>query len=305
MTTTQADDYRQGLWHAMAAYALWGLFPLFWYPLDGSPIPADQILAQRVVWSMVLALLLLMLTQRTRTVLGTLANPHLLWPFVLGSLLISVNWLGYIWAVVNDHVLDASLGYFISPLVNIVLGRLFFGERLNRMQWLAAILAGIGILWLAIPAGRVPWVAITLALSFGLYSAVRKRTTLDALSALSVETLLILPFAIAWLLFCQSRGTLVFGDLGALQQAVLICSGIATIVPLLFYSGAVRRIPLSLLGMLQYGAPTLQLLLGLVVFGESFSPQRFIGYVWVWAGVACFLLGLWRQGRQRPAHGPP
>lgn len=296
----QRNEYRLGVWYAIGCYGLWGLFPLYWYAFTDAAIGADQILAQRVLWSMVFAAVLLLITRRVGVLLDAMRNPRLLMTFTVTALLIGLNWLQYIWAIVNGHVLEASLGYFISPLASVMMGQIFFGERLNRLQWMAVGLAIAGIVWLAIPAGRVPWVALTIALTFSFYSAVRKRTTLDALSAMSLETLLILPFAIGYLLWCQHQGTLVFGQLTTLQQVLIMCSGIITIVPLLFFTGAVKRIPLSLLGMMQYFSPTLQLALGLLVFGEAFNVQQFVGYSWVWAGVACFMLGLWRRNRRQP-----
>lgn len=295
---TPRNEYRRGIWFALACYSIWGLFPLYWYPLNQAPISAEQILAQRVLWSAVFALLLVLLARQGARLLAALHRPRLLAMFMLSALLIGLNWLVYLWAIVNSHVLDASLGYFVSPLANVLLGRIFFAEKLGPLQWLAVALAMAGILWLAVPAGYVPWVSVLLASSFSLYGAVRKLAPLEAMPAMALETLLLLPFAAGYLLWCHSQQALVFDALSPLQMSVLLGSGVATTLPLLFFAGAARRIPLSLLGMLQYVSPTLQLVLGLLVFGEHFSPQRLIGYSWVWAGVAIFLVGIWRQNRQ-------
>ncbi len=284
---------------ALGCYGIWGLFPLYWYPLNHAAIGAEQLLAQRVLWSALFSVLLLVLVRQGDRFLRALRRPRLLGMFMLSALLIGMNWLVYLWAIVNSHVLDASLGYFVSPLANVLLGRLFFGERLSRQQWLAVLLAGIGILWLAVPAGHVPWVAVLLAISFSLYGAVRKLAPLDAMPAMALETLLLAPLAAAYLFWCHQQGSLVFGELSTLQMAVLLGSGAATTIPLLLFAGGARRIPLSLLGMLQYGSPTLQLILGLLVFGEQFSLPRLIGYGWVWAGVAIYLGAVWQQSRQR------
>ena len=296
----EQNEYRRGIWYALCCYGIWGLFPIYWYPLNKAAITADQILAQRVLWSVLFSLLLVLLARQGGRLLSAFRRPRLLALFTVSSLLIGVNWLVYLWAIVNDHVLDASLGYFVCPLANVLLGRLLFGERLSRPQWLAVLLAGIGILWLAVPAGQVPWVAVLLAASFSLYGAVRKLAPLEAMPAMALETLMLLPFAAGWLLWCRHEGTLVFGSLSGLQLAVLLGSGVATTLPLLFFAGAARRIPLSLLGMLQYGSPTLQLVIGLVIFGEQFSPQRLIGYAWVWIGVAVFIASMVLRNR-RPA----
>lgn len=297
------NEFRQGIWYALACYGIWGLFPLYWYPLNHSAIPPDQILAQRVIWSALFSMLLVVVTGQGKRLLSAMRRPRLLAAFAASAVLIGINWLTYLWAIVNSHVLDASLGYFISPLANVLLGRLLFGERLGLLQWGAVGLASIGILWLAVPAGQVPWVAMLLALSFSLYGAVRKRAPLEAMPGMALETLVLLPFATAWLLWARQAGTLVFDELSALQQAVLLGAGAATTVPLLCFAGAAHRIPLSMLGMLQYFSPTLQLVLGLVLFNEQFSLQRLIGYGWVWAGVALFFGGMLLHTRQRPAPG--
>ncbi|MDO4905867.1 MAG: EamA family transporter RarD [Lautropia sp.] len=298
MDGQQGREYRKGIWFALGCYGIWGIFPLYWYPLNHAPIGAEQILAQRVLWSMLFSMVLLVLSGQSDRFLCALRRPRLLGMLMLSALLIGANWLVYLWAIVDSHVLDASLGYFVSPLANVLLGRVMFGERPSALQWLAVVLAGIGIAWLAIPAGHVPWVAVLLAASFSLYGVVRKLAPFDALPAMALETMLLAPLAIGYLWWSQQRGTLVFGDLSALQLTVLICSGAATTIPLLLFGGAARRIPLSLLGMLQYGSPTLQLILGLLVFGEQFSLPRLIGYGWVWAGVAIYLLVAWNRSRQ-------
>ena len=289
---------RTGLYYALACYAIWGLFPLYWYPLNQSPIDAPQLLAQRIVWSAVFALALIAAGRQTHELAAALRQSKTLALFALSAFSISMNWLVYLWAVVHHHILDASLGYFVSPLFNILLGRLVFGEKLNCRQSAALILALCGILWLAVPAGKIPWVAILLTLSFGIYGLVRKTAPLGALPGLVLETLLMLPFAAAYLLYVQSSGKLVFAELTALQTALLIGSGVITTVPLLLFAASARRIPLSTLGIIQYGSPTIQFLLGLFVFGETFDRIRFLGYILVWIGVALYVSGL-LQNRQK------
>ena len=301
MTTETADsaaERRRGLRYALGCYAVWGLFPLYWYPLEGT-MPAMQLMAQRVAWSALFALAVLLGRRQGCEVLAVLRRPRLLAVFAASSLLIGANWLVYLWAITNRHVLDASLGYFINPLCNVFLGFVVLKERLNRTQWLAILLALAGILWLAVPAGQVPWVSLLLAASFSCYALIRKLAPIGALPGLALETFLLLPFAIAYLWWCGANGTLVgFGSLNALQSAVLLGSGAATTLPLLMFAAGAKRIPLSLLGILQYFSPTIQLLLGLALFGETLDGGRLAGYAWVWLGVAVFLFGAWRTARK-------
>ncbi|SEP64645.1 EamA family transporter RarD [Basfia succiniciproducens] len=280
-------------WHyAFACYAIWGTFPIYWYPLNSSAMPADQILAQRIVWSVVFAVFLLIIFKQSRAVLRAFTKPKILAIFFLSSFLIALNWLVYLWAITNHHVLDASLGYFINPLFNVFLGRLVFKERLNKPQLLALCFATAGILWLAIPAGQIPWVALLLAGSFGFYALIRKLAPMEALAGLALETLLLSPFALAYLFFCYTQNTLVFSELNSLQLGVLLGSGAATTIPLLWFAMGARQISMSLLGMLQYISPTLQFLCGFLLFGEALSITRLIGYSLVWIGVAIFLLAM-------------
>ena len=277
-------------WHyALLCYATWGTFPLYWYPLNHSAMPAEQILAQRIVWSAVFALFLLVLFKQGKTVLNAFKQPRILGIFLTTAFLIAVNWLVYLWALTHNHVLDASLGYFINPLFNVFLGWLVFKEKLNKAQLLALLSATVGILWLAIPAGQIPWVALLLASSFGFYALIRKLAPMEALAGLTLETLLLAPFALVYLLFCYSQNSLVFSELDGLQMAVLLGSGAATTIPLLWFAIGARQISMSLLGMLQYISPTLQFLCGWLLLGEELSPQRLVGYGFVWVGVVIFL----------------
>lgn len=276
-TPDSAAERRRGLRYALGCYAVWGLFPLYWFPLKGA-MPAEQMLAQRVVWSAVFALVLLLCYRQGGAVLAVLRRPRLLAAFAASSFLIGVNWLVYLWAIANGHVLDASLGYFINPLFNVFLGFVVLKERLGAAQWAA--------------------IALALAGSFGCYGLIRKLAPLDALPGLALETFLLLPLAAAYLAWCAHGGTLAgFGSLNALQNAVLLGSGAATTLPLLMFAAGAKRIPLSLLGILQYCSPTIQLLLGLALFGETLDGSRLAGYALVWIGVAVFLGGMWRQGR--------
>lgn len=280
-------------WHyALACYMIWGTFPIYWYPLNQSVMPAEQLLAQRIVWSAFFAVGLMVYFRQGSAVLGAFKRPRVLSLFLLSACLIGINWLVYLWAIVNHRVIDASLGYFINPLFNVFLGCLILKEKINPTQIIALILTVLGILWLAIPAGQIPWVALSLALSFGLYGLIRKLAPMEALAGLTLETILLFPFALAYLGWCYAQNQLVFHELNALQMTVLLCSGVATTIPLLCFAKGARQISLSLLGMLQYISPTLQFLCGLLIFKEHFSLERLIGYVLVWIGVAIFLWGM-------------
>ena len=293
---------KQGILYALACYGTWGLFPLFWYPLNHSAMPADQILAQRIVWSGVFAAALLLAFKQGRLLLNALLQVRLLAVFALSSFLIAANWLVYVWAITNNHILEASLGYFINPLFNVFLGALMFQERPTRLQTAAVALAFLGILWLAVPGGKMPWISLALAASFGFYGAVRKIAPMPPLAGLTLETLLLLPFALGYLAWRGAQGTLVFAELDALQKTVLFASGAATTLPLLAFAAAAKRIALSLLGILQNISPSAQLLIGLAL-GEHLDAGRLAGYGLVWAGVAVFLFDVWRQMKRHGRAG--
>lgn len=303
MTPARSSDglteNQKGLLYALCCYLLWGLFPLYWYPLTHSGIDAGQLLAQRIVWSALFSVVLVAVFKQTHVLLDALRRPKTLLVFTCSATAIGLNWLIFLWAISNNHVLEASLGYFISPLFSMLLGRLFFNEHFNRIQLVAIVLAAIGIFWLALPAGQVPWVALLLTLTFGLYGLLRKTAPLDALPGLALETLLLLPFALAYLGWLAQQGQLVFVSLPPLLLATLIGSGIVTTVPLLLFAAGARRISMSDLGIIQYVSPTIQFLLGLFLFGEAFDVSRFIGYGWVWLGVAVYLFGIWHQQRSK------
>ncbi|MDO4433739.1 MAG: EamA family transporter RarD [Alysiella sp.] len=297
MNNNSSTEARKGLGYALVCYAFWGLFPIYWYPINQSPISAEQVMAHRVLWSAVFCLSLLLWFKQGGVVWQSFRQPKLLATFMLSSILIGINWLVYLWAINNHHVLDASLGYFINPLFNILLGFVFFREKLNIWQIWAVVLALIGIVWLAFPAGQIPWVSLLLAFSFGTYALVRKTAPVDALPGLALETLLLLPLALVYLIWCGIQNNLVWTELNALQMAVMLGSGAATTIPLVLFAASARRISLSLLGVLQYLSPTLQMLCGVWLFNEALNGSRLTGFMWVWAGVVVFLFGAWRNTR--------
>jgi chloramphenicol-sensitive protein RarD len=229
---------------------------------------------------------------------AALLSPALLMRLIATAALISVNWLAYVFAVTNGHVLEASLGYFINPLLNVVLGVVVLSERLNRIQWASVGLAAVAVLYLAFVAGHPPWISLSIATSFALYGFVRKTIAVDALTGLAVETLLLAPLAAGYLLWLEHTGAGSLGSAGWAIDALLVGSGPLTAIPLFLFAYGARLIPLSTLGVIQYMAPSLQLLAGLFVFGEAFEHTRAVGFSLIWAGLALYIIdGLWRSRR--------
>lgn len=296
MSHIHYPEKKLGLTYAISCYMIWGLFALYWYPLTQTDMPASQILAQRVIWSTVFALILMMALRQTKIVVDAMKTPKVLGVFILSAALLGANWLIYIGAITSNHVLDASLGYFISPLFSILLGRLFFNERLSYLQVAAVGVACLGVIWLIVLYGSVPWIALGLTISFGFYSLVRKLAPLPALPGLMLETLCMLPIALLYLAFQQQQNTL-YLDLSSFNWAILVGSGIITTVPLLLFAAGAKRISMTEMGIIQYISPTLQLITGLVLFHETFNQDRFIGYALVWAAVILYLLSSWQKRR--------
>jgi chloramphenicol-sensitive protein RarD len=299
-TAASAPDApgRSGLAAAVSAFAMWGLFPLYLKPLSG--VPTLQVMGHRIVWCCLLVFAWLALRGEAGSVRAALASVVTRRRLAASAIFISMNWLIYVWAVANGHVVDASLGYFINPLFSVVLGVFVLGERLNRAQWTAVSLAAAGVLYLAIVLGRPPWIALWLAGSFGMYGLIRKVVAVDAVPGLATETLLLAPFALAFLAWSEWRGTGALGHSTALVDALLVGSGLVTAMPLALFSYGARRIPLSTVGLVQYIGPTLQFLIGVSVFHEPFPRARAIGFVMIWSALAIYAAdGLLRRRRAR------
>jgi chloramphenicol-sensitive protein RarD len=277
---------RSGIIYAALAFFCWGLFPIYFHALG--EVPPLQILAHRMLWSLAFLLVLLLL-RRDWKWLQVVRQPRVFFSFVLSALLLSANWLVYIWSVMNHHVIEASLGYFINPLVNIVLGYLILKERMRPLQWAAIGVAALGVAWLTWQAGTVPWIALFLALSFGGYGLLRKTAALGPLEGLSFETIVLFPLAAGYVIWLTVHGQNVFINTASdATRWLLIMAGPLTAIPLLLFATGARKIPLSILGLLQYLSPTLQFLLGVWLFKEAFSADRLVGFVLIWSALALF-----------------
>jgi chloramphenicol-sensitive protein RarD len=285
-----------GALYAALAFALWGIFPLYFRQI--ATVPSGEILIHRIVWSLVFVVIVLTARRQWAWLKPVLRQPRVLAAFTASAVLLSTNWLIYIWAVNNGHVIDSSLGYFINPLVNVLLGYTVLHERLRRMQWLALGLAAAGVVWLTVLAGHLPWIALALAGSFGAYGLLRKVATLGALEGLTLETLLLAPIAALVLGVWMANGSSTFPAADATTNFWLIAAGPITAIPLLLFAAGARRISLTTLGLLQYIGPTIQLALGLWLFHEPFSAERLIGFILIWLALALYSAeGWWRSRR--------
>lgn len=288
----------KGILAGAAAYLFWGFFPIYLKAIQ--VVPAVQILFHRVAWSFVFLLVLIFVRNQQGQLKIALSSRRSLAIYSLAALLLAANWLTYVWGVNSGQVVETSLGYFINPLLNVLLGVIFLGERLRPMQWLPVGLAAAGVIYLTVSFGALPWIALALAFTFGLYALIKKISPLEALAGLTLETgLLFLPAA-GYLVYLGSQGEGSFGHLGWSLDLLLAFAGIVTAVPLLLFATAARRIPLWMVGLLQYIAPTCQFLLGILVYREPFSQVRLVGFVVIWIALVIFTLeGI--LARHRPA----
>lgn len=288
-----------GILYALLAYIIWGLLPLYIKSLHG--IAPLEILLHRMVWSLVFLGAILAIRRHWGWLRAVWSDRGLLLGFVASAALLCGNWFLYIWAVSNDRVVDASLGYFINPLFSVLLGVVFLRERLRPAQWASIALAGAGVVWLTFAAGHLPWIALALAATFGGYGLLRKTAALGTLEGLSLETLLLFPFSVAALGWMFSTAQAGFPAASPGVQFLVAMAGPVTAVPLLFFAAAARRIPLSLLGLLQYTGPTLQLLLGVWLYHEPFPADKQLGYAMIWVSLALYALeGFWMSRRRPP-----
>lgn len=292
---------------AAAAFILWGLMPLYWHLLKS--VPSLQIIVHRIVWSALLVVGWLLWKYGRHWLRETLRQPRSAWMLAISGALIAFNWGLYIWAVNAGHVVETSLGYFINPLLNVVLGVALLGERMNRVQWISIVIATTGVLWLTFNYGSFPWIALALAGSFGVYGLIRKVAGVPSVRGLGVEsTYLFLP-ALGFLLWSEVQGhggfvpTAGNPGWGLAADILLIIGGALTAIPLIAFAEAVRRIPFSIVGLMQYIAPTLQLLCGVLVFGEPFGSERMMGFALIWLALLLFAGEGLLRARRRPAPG--
>ncbi|BFV57700.1 EamA family transporter RarD [Kitasatospora sp. CMC57] len=300
MAVQQQAGGGNGIGYGVAAYGIWGLFPLFWPLLE--PSGAADILANRMTWSLVAVALMLLVQRRWAWIRPLLAQPRRLALSVLAALAISLNWGVYIWGVNSGHVVESSLGYFINPLVTIAFGVLLLHERLRTAQWVAVGIGTAAVVVLTFGYGRPPWIALTLAFSFGIYGLLKKKVALGGLESFALESAVMFPFAVGFLIWLAVRGQGSFLVAGWGHTGLLMLSGVITAVPLLCFGAAAIRVPLSTLGLLQYLAPVFQFLIGVTVFHEQMPPARWAGFALVWLALALLTWDALR--RLRRTHGP-
>jgi chloramphenicol-sensitive protein RarD len=276
----------KGIWNGLAAYAMWGFFPIYWKLLH--EVPALQVIGHRISWSFILLIGVILFTKQWQEFRSAALVPKVIGVYALAGVLLSINWLVYVWGVNSGFIVETSLGYFINPLISVLLGVLFLRERLRTMQWVAVGLAAAGVIYLTFTYGRPPWIALSLAFSFGIYGFVKKMAPLGSLYGLTLETALVFPLALIYLLFVQSAGTGAFLQQGPLTDILLIGTGAVTSIPLLMFATAARQIPLTMIGILQYVAPTLQFLIGVFLYHEPFDQSHLIGFSLVWLALIFF-----------------
>ena len=284
---------------AAGAYLLWGMLPIYWHALAG--VPALEILLHRIVWSLVVVLVLLALRKEWRWLADGLRHPAVFRVFLITAALLAVNWLVYLWANNNGHIVETSLGYFITPLVSVVLGLLVLHERMRPGQWLSVAIAALGVLVLVLTAGGTLWISLLLALSFGFYGLLRKTARLGSLEGLTVEMAILFLPALAYLLYLSSSAQAAFGAGDASITTLLAFSGVVTAVPLLLFASGARLVPLTTLGLLQYIAPTMQFCIGVFIYHEPFDQARLLGFSIVWFALAVYSAEGFRHRRRAMA----
>ncbi len=287
-----SSQYKQGILYALLCYGAWGMFPLFWKMLTG--IPAVNVLAHRVIWSAVFLLLWVMLSKQRTVFLSYLRRPKYVGILGLAGAIICFNWGTYIYAVETNRIVEAGLGYYINPLINVLLGYLFLGERLGRTQKLAVLLALIGVGYLTYTYGRLPWISLILATSFGVYGLLKKKVGLEAMPALTIETTVMMLPALFYLFYMSNTGQQPFFPESFQLSGLLMLGGVITAIPLFWFGKAAQTVPLSTLGFIQYLSPTVQLLLGVLLYGEHFSPAHLICFICVWTGLTLYTLSVIR-----------
>ncbi len=290
---------RTGILCAIGAYALWGLFPVYWKAMRS--VPATEILCHRMVWSLVVMLVILGSRKRWQWLRRAVTDPITRVTFLGTASLLAINWFTYVWAVNSGHLVEASLGYFINPLLTVLLGVVFLRERPRTWQWVAVLVAASGIMFLTLRYGAFPWIGLLLAATFGTFGLLRKTTSLDTMEGLSLETMIFFVPAVTYLLYLEHTGNASFGHMGLAVTVLLSLAGIVTILPLILFVTAARRITLTNLGLLHYITPTLQFLLGVFVYGEPFTGTRLIGFSIIWTALLIYSIEGIAEGKRRRA----
>ncbi|MDX9992180.1 MAG: EamA family transporter RarD [Anaerolineales bacterium] len=289
---------KKGLLLALGAYFTWGLFPMYWKLLQA--VPAPQLLGHRIVWSFVLLIVMLSLRGGIKALRPKIFDLKILGIYAIAAILVGINWLVYVWAVNASFIVETSLGYFINPLLSVVLGMIFFKERLRPLQWIPILLATSGVVYLTILYGRLPWIALTLAFSFGFYGLVKKMAPLNSAEGVTLETGILFMPALIYLVFVEINGAGAFAHSGLSATLLMIGAGLVTTIPLLMFAAATHRIPLTMVGLMQYLAPTMQFLIGIFVYQESFSIQQLLGFGLVWLGLLAFAAESLYRNRRVP-----
>jgi len=299
MARSDSTSTGRGIAAAIAAFVAWGLFPIYFIGIKN--ISATEFTAHRVVWSCVFVLAWLAIGGELKKLREAATRSGVMIRLIASASFITVNWLGFAWAVNHGQVLEVSLAYFIGPLLNVLLGIVVLSERLDRTQWIAVAFAAAGVAYLTFVAGHAPWIALMVGSSFAFYGLIRKTVKIDALPGLAIETILLTPLATAYLLWSEVNGTAALGHSNGLVTVLLLLSGVITAVPLVLFTVGARRVPYSTMGVLQFIAPSMQLVCGLVVFKESLSSARATGFVLIWIGLFVYVANLlWQAQTRKP-----
>lgn len=295
------SEYKKGIFFALGAYVLWGILPIYWELIDH--IGAFEILAFRIIFSMIFMILLLVVGRKQREAFLRDVNQLFIHPvqlvaIIVAGYVITINWGTFIWAVTNGHVLQSSLGYYINPLVSIVLALIFLKERFNKFEWLAIIFALIGVLYMTIKIGEFPFVSIMLALSFGVYGLLKKIVHIDAISSIAIECIVTAPAGIIYIIYLWQQHHMTFGF--NMSSFWLVFSGAVTAIPLILFSAGAKRIPLSLTGFIQYVGPTIMFILGIFVFKEKFDVHQLITFIFIWIGIILYSISQYMNIKRNP-----
>lgn len=295
------SEYKKGIFFALGAYVLWGILPIYWELIDH--IGSFEILAFRIIFSMIFMILLLVVGRKQREAFLRDVNQLFIHPvqlvaIIVAGYVITINWGTFIWAVTNGHVLQSSLGYYINPLVSIVLALIFLKERFNKFEWLAIIFALIGVLYMTIKIGEFPFVSIMLALSFGVYGLLKKIVHIDAISSIAIECIVTAPAGIIYVIYLWQQHHMTFGF--NMSSFWLVFSGAVTAIPLILFSAGAKRIPLSLTGFIQYVGPTIMFILGIFVFKEKFDVHQLITFIFIWIGIILYSISQYMNIKRNP-----